>query len=187
MTMFAHALFSNRYPVLGVCFRLHLDFTDRYRTAYRRRKAHSLVAYFLRLFSKFQHCFITFFGEERFGPTNRVVSIAGHQFVLLNAPGLVEEDYRRHAHGRTYGHWTPLPGCPIDFIMSISDQANELAAQPKILLSHIPLSRPSSKSCGPLREKGTIRKGAGHGYQTMLGKQMTDFLLNVWRPSVVFR
>ncbi|KAF9231291.1 hypothetical protein BU15DRAFT_37428, partial [Melanogaster broomeanus] len=46
------------------------------------------------------------FFEEHFGPLNQVVSISGHKFVLLNAPGLVEEDYRRHAHGKTYDQWT---------------------------------------------------------------------------------
>ena len=127
------------------------------------------------------------FFEKRFGPLNRVVSISGHQFILLDAPGLVEEDYRRQAHGKTYDHWIPLPGGPIEFVQSISDPGDGHAAEPKILLGHIPLSRPSSKSCGPLREKGSIRASAGHGYQSMLGKQTTEFLLKTLRPSVVFR
>ncbi|KAH0827465.1 Metallo-dependent phosphatase [Lanmaoa asiatica] len=126
------------------------------------------------------------FFEKHFGPLNRVVSISGHQFVLLNAPGLVEEDYRRHAHGQTYDHWSPLPGGPIEFVQSISDQEDGHTVEPKILLSHIPLSRPSSKTCGPLREKASIHAGAGHGYQTMLGKETTEFLLKTLRPSVVF-
>ncbi|KAF8135763.1 Metallo-dependent phosphatase [Boletus edulis] len=124
--------------------------------------------------------------ETHFGPLNRVIPIADHQFILLDAPGLVEEDYRRHARGETYDHWIPLPGGPIEFVQSISTQEDGHAAAPKILLSHIPLSRPSSKSCGPLREKGSIRAGAGNGYQTMLGKQTTEFLLKTLRPSVVF-
>ncbi|KAF9222701.1 hypothetical protein BS17DRAFT_177773 [Gyrodon lividus] len=126
------------------------------------------------------------FFEEHFGPLNQVISISGHKFVLLDAPGLVEEDYRRHARGITYDQWTPLPGGPIELLMSISGQGDEHEAQPKILLSHIPLSRPSSKSCGPLREKGSVRAGAGHGYQAMLGKQTTEFLLKTLQPSVVF-
>ncbi|KAF9232277.1 hypothetical protein BU15DRAFT_67608 [Melanogaster broomeanus] len=84
------------------------------------------------------------FFEEHFGPLNQVVPISGHKSVLLNAPGLVEEDYRRHAHGKTYDQWTPLPGGP---------------------------------SRGPPREKGSIRAGAGYGYQVMLGKETTEFLL----------
>ncbi|KIK97132.1 hypothetical protein PAXRUDRAFT_825260 [Paxillus rubicundulus Ve08.2h10] len=126
------------------------------------------------------------FFQEHFGPLNQVVSIADHKFVLLDAPKLVEEDYRRHAHGITYDQWTPLPGGPIELLMSISGQEERDPAQPKIILSHIPLSRPSSKSCGPLREKGSIRAGAGHGYQTMLGKQTTEFLMKTLQPSLVF-
>ncbi|KAF9232275.1 hypothetical protein BU15DRAFT_81428 [Melanogaster broomeanus] len=124
--------------------------------------------------------------EEHFGPLNQVVPVSGHKFVLLDAPGLVEEDYRRHAHGKTYDQWTPLPRGPVKFLTSISNQENDHAPQPIILLTHIPLSRPSGKSCGPLREKGSIRAGAGYGYQVMLGKETTEFLLKALHPSAVF-
>lgn len=56
-----------------------------------------------------------------------------------------------------------------------------------ILLSHIPLSRSEIASCGPFRERGSIRRGAGPGYQSMLGKQTTNFLLKNLQPSVIFR
>lgn len=56
-----------------------------------------------------------------------------------------------------------------------------------ILFSHIPLFRPDTASCGPLREKGTIRRGAGLGYQNTLGRQASDFLLDHIQPSVIFR
>lgn len=65
-------------------------------------------------------------------------------------------------------------GCPLD-------------KNPVILFSHIPLSRPDTASCGPLREQGTIRRGVGHGYQNTLGKESTTFLLEQLRPSVIFR
>lgn len=54
-------------------------------------------------------------------------------------------------------------------------------------MSHIPLARPDSALCGPFREKGTVRRGVGHGYQMTLGKQTTAFLLQTLRPSAVFR
>ena len=57
---------------------------------------------------------------------------------------------------------------------------------PKILLSHIPLARPEAASCGPRREHGRISKGAGPGYQNLLGSETSRFLLDVIRPSVVF-
>jgi hypothetical protein len=59
--------------------------------------------------------------------------------------------------------------------------------EPVILLSHIPLWRPDGLSCGALRERGAIRPGVGFGYQTMLGKETTTFLLNAIRPVAVFR
>src|SRR6266550_455945 len=59
--------------------------------------------------------------------------------------------------------------------------------EPLILLSHIPLSRPSTASCGPLREKGKMHRNVGDGFQSLLGKQTTQFLLDTLRPSLIFR
>ncbi|KAH7913478.1 Metallo-dependent phosphatase [Hygrophoropsis aurantiaca] len=122
--------------------------------------------------------------SKYFGPPNQVISLADHKFILLDAPGLVEEDYRRHGLGMPYDLWTPITGGSVEFVDSVSKEYSK--RQPMILFSHIPLSRPSSKSCGPLREKGSIRAGAGHGYQNMLGKDTTEFLLNAVRPAAVF-
>lgn len=55
-----------------------------------------------------------------------------------------------------------------------------------ILISHVPLARPDTVSCGPLREYGTIQKGVGLGYQNLLGGETSDFLLDALRPIVVF-
>ncbi|KAG0700738.1 Metallo-dependent phosphatase [Suillus ampliporus] len=120
---------------------------------------------------------------EYFGPLNQEVTLAGHRFVFIDAPGLVDEDYRRHGMGKQYETWTPAAGGPIEFIASVAIQAS---SSPIILFSHIPLSRPASTSCGPLREKGSIRASAGHGYQNMLGKQTTGFVLHTLRPAAVF-
>ncbi|KAH7920783.1 Metallo-dependent phosphatase [Leucogyrophana mollusca] len=125
------------------------------------------------------------FYSDHFGPLNQAVSLAGHRLVLLDAPKLVEEDYRRHGLGMPYDLWTPITGGPIEFLNSIH-AAEDRKHEPVILFSHIPLSRPSSRSCGPLREKGSIRAGAGSGYQNMLGKETTEFLLNSVRPAAVF-
>ncbi|OAX44101.1 hypothetical protein K503DRAFT_839588 [Rhizopogon vinicolor AM-OR11-026] len=120
---------------------------------------------------------------QYFGPLNQEVTLAGHRFVLIDAPGLVDEDYRRHGMGKQYETWTPAAGGPIEFITSIAFKASPA---PIILFSHIPLSRSTTTSCGPLREKGSIRASAGPGYQNMLGKQTTKFILNTLRPAAVF-
>ena len=51
--------------------------------------------------------------------------------------------------------------------------------------------RPESASCGPLREakhgpKASIRKGAGHGYQNLLGRLTSVFLLEALQPVAIF-
>ena len=58
---------------------------------------------------------------------------------------------------------------------------------PVILFSHIPLYRPDGKSCGPLRERGTIRPGIGQGYQNTLDKESSQRLLQVLKPIAIFR
>jgi ethanolamine phosphate phosphodiesterase len=60
-------------------------------------------------------------------------------------------------------------------------------SEPAILFTHIPLSRPDTASCGNLREHGTIRRGAGPGYQNMFGKLTTQFLLDTVKPNLVLR
>ena len=51
--------------------------------------------------------------------------------------------------------------------------------------------RPEGASCGPLREakhgpKASVRKGAGDGYQNLLGRLTSDFLLEALRPVAIF-
>ncbi|KDQ27671.1 hypothetical protein PLEOSDRAFT_1104353 [Pleurotus ostreatus PC15] len=122
--------------------------------------------------------------KERFGELNQRIVIRGHAFILLDAPGLVDEDYQRNAQFTEYDQWHPLPEGPVEFVHNFKSTQN--ASQPTILFSHIPLARPDAASCGPLRERGTIRRNVGHGYQNTLGKQTTTFLLQVLQPSIVF-
>lgn len=70
---------------------------------------------------------------------------------------------------------------------SQSADADGDSHHPTILFSHIPLSRPDTASCGPLREKGSIRRGVGVGYQNTLGKKTTNWLFQNIRPCIIFR
>ncbi|KAJ6594046.1 hypothetical protein B0H19DRAFT_921540 [Mycena capillaripes] len=115
------------------------------------------------------------------GPFNREVVIRDHAFICLDAPSLVDEDYQRSTTGAGYDTWNPIRGGSVEFVKSAS-----IGKRPTILLSHIPLARPDTASCGHLREKGSIRRGVGHGYQNTLGKQTTRFLLKTLRPSIIF-
>lgn len=69
----------------------------------------------------------------------------------------------------------------------ITNGRTEEQQGPTILFSHIPLHRAESRQCGPLRERGTIQRGVGHGWQKTLGKQTSAFLLESLHPTIVFR
>lgn len=118
-----------------------------------------------------------------FGPLNDKFTLANHTIVLFDSPGFVQEDYEREGKERPFGEWKPKIGRSFEFVKKIYE-AND--PKPVVLFTHIPLYRPDGKSCGPLREKGTIRPGVGVGYQNTLGKQSTTYLLNQIRPTVVF-
>ncbi|KAJ7076358.1 Metallo-dependent phosphatase-like protein [Mycena belliarum] len=121
--------------------------------------------------------------ESHFGPLNSHVTISNHTIIFLDATSLVEEDLQRLGQGNTYRDWPPVPGGSVEFVQQFSKSGNQ---DPIMLFTHIPLSRPDGASCGPSRERGTIRRGAGFGYQNTLGKATSEFLLSVLRPSVVF-
>ncbi|CAG8730673.1 16311_t:CDS:1, partial [Acaulospora colombiana] len=68
---------------------------------------------------------------------------------------------------------------------------------PLLVFSHIPLARPDTASCGRLREGGTtnppskhstpqISKGAGSGYQNLLGKDTSNWVLESLAPVKIF-
>ncbi|TEB38477.1 hypothetical protein FA13DRAFT_1620708 [Coprinellus micaceus] len=120
---------------------------------------------------------------DAFGPSSQTFTVQNHTFVVLDAPGLVDEDYLRSGKGVTFAKWKPLSDGAISFVKDI---ASIQAQNPIVLLSHIPLSRPEMANCGPLRERGTIRRNVGHGYQSTLGRQTTSFLLQTLKPLAVY-
>lgn len=120
---------------------------------------------------------------RHFSPPNAILPIANHSLILLDAVGLVEEDYRRYAAEMQFGEWDGVEGGVIEFVKALGEEDH---LGPTILISHIPLARPEAHSCGPLRERGRILKGAGPGYQNLLGSETSRFLLDQIKPSVVF-
>lgn len=59
--------------------------------------------------------------EERyikhFGALDQVVAVGNHTIILLDAPGLVEEDLQRVASGVSFDQWAAThPGGPIGFV-----------------------------------------------------------------------
>jgi ethanolamine phosphate phosphodiesterase len=145
---------------------------------------------------------------EHFGRANHKVSLNNHTLVLLDAPLLVEEDYLRAKVHKTFDEWRATRHGSVEFVRSFRNGSEEdhkgsfysnnyfpqihtklgiAEGEPVILFSHIPLFRPDTASCGPLRERGSIHRGAGPGYQNTLGKLTTQFIFEHINPSLVFR
>ncbi|KAF8532530.1 Metallo-dependent phosphatase-like protein, partial [Gautieria morchelliformis] len=128
--------------------------------------------------------------EASFGPTNQLLTLGNHTLVLLDAPALVEEDYRRHGARAKFSDWLGIDGGSIDFVKSVAITYAHVSSgphdHPVVLFSHIPLSRPDGASCGPLREHGNIRRGVGRGYQSLMGRETSKFLLEYTSPAVIF-
>lgn len=61
--------------------------------------------------------------QKYFGAYNQVISVQNHTLVLIDAPGLVEEDNKRASHGQNY---EPVKDGPMDFVNSIEPGANFL-------------------------------------------------------------
>jgi hypothetical protein len=73
---------------------------------------------------------------------------------------------------------------PRQFLASL--QSSE-PAEPRILLSHIPLYRRDGTSCGPLRESRTpIHGGHGYQYQNVLTQSLSQEIVDIVRPMGVF-
>ncbi|GJE94459.1 Metallo-dependent phosphatase [Phanerochaete sordida] len=122
-----------------------------------------------------------------FGPLSQRLEVANHTLLMINAPGLVEEDHERSTSGLSYQRWAAThPGGPIAFIQDSAAAKRQMGDTPVVLLTHIPLARPGTADCGPLRERGTIRQGTGYGYENTLSAQASQLVLESIRPAVVF-
>ena len=136
---------------------------------------------------------------EHFGPLDQTVTIQNHTLVLLDASGIIEEDYRRLRAGPGYdspkgGATSLVRSLPQGLLIIRREKFEDQTfffigdkAHPVVLFTHIPLFRPDSAKCGPLRESGTIRRGAGPNYQSTIGKDVSAFLLDHLRPTMIFR
>ncbi|EGO25593.1 hypothetical protein SERLADRAFT_437324 [Serpula lacrymans var. lacrymans S7.9] len=119
---------------------------------------------------------------SHFGPLNQRFSVGNHTIMLIDAPSLVQEDYKRVQRGYSFEDWPNVIDGPLEFVKRYKSEEHN---SPVILFSHIPLARPPNTNCGPLREKGTIRQGTGLGYQNTLTEPATNYLLKSLRPTLI--
>ncbi|KAI6157523.1 Metallo-dependent phosphatase-like protein [Pisolithus tinctorius] len=119
---------------------------------------------------------------SHFGPRNHYVSVGNHTLVFIDATALAEEDVLRAGRGHSFDNWPAVRHGPIEFVKRIAESHSGGSI---VLFTHIPLARPQDASCGPLRERGTIRQGFGFGYQNTLMDGATVFLLDRLKPSLI--
>lgn len=140
---------------------------------------------------------------SHFGVPNFEISLANHTLIMFDAPGYADENAKRHAQKKSVEEWVPMPGRSLQFMKKFASAKFHFTpdknknknlispfeathTDPVILFSHIPLYRQDGKSCGPLRERGTLRPGAGHGYQNTLAKHASQRLVQALKPIAIF-
>ncbi|KDR75754.1 hypothetical protein GALMADRAFT_69101 [Galerina marginata CBS 339.88] len=130
--------------------------------------------------------------SAHFGYPNQEISVANHSLILFDAPSYADEDSQRHGQRKSFEKWVPIRYGALDFMKKFSSTtfahpfSEEKHTDPVILFSHIPLYRSDGRGCGPLREKGTLRPGVGHGYQNTLEKRSSQRLLEFFKPVAIF-
>lgn len=115
--------------------------------------------------------FRMFFGD----PSSSHV-IGNHTFVFLDTISLMNTNNKT------------INSEPEEFLQNLVTTP-EFDAYPRILLTHVPLYRSIEVSCGPHRERKRepqISYSQGEQYQTLVTPEISDWVLQYVRPSVVF-
>lgn len=115
------------------------------------------------------------------GWSRRIIFVMNRRNHLKIGPGY------QGARSSLLSAWLKVRHMYFCFISGLDWLIPEANPRPRILFSHIPLSRSSGANCGPLRERGSIQRGAGMGYQNLLGRHTTQFLLDSIKPIIIFR
>jgi len=59
--------------------------------------------------------------EQHFGAVNHYLPLANHSLILLDGPGVVDEDYIRAGRGTSFEEWIPLRDGAIEFIKGLAE------------------------------------------------------------------
>lgn len=107
--------------------------------------------------------------ESSFGASNTIVDIKGVEFVSLDTPSIASTEEKINKPAR-------------DFLASMSAKS-----KPRVLLTHIPLYRDPSLSCGPLRETAYFDvNGYGYQYKNSVEESLSNEILNKIQPDITF-
>jgi hypothetical protein len=67
---------------------------------------------------------------DHFGRSNGILRVANHSIILLDAIGLVEEDYRRYYAEMQFGEWEGIKSGVIEFVQALGrSESNQPARQ----------------------------------------------------------
>lgn len=83
---------------------------------------------------------------KNFGPLNQVVSIANHSLVMIDAPGLVDEDYRRYVKDESYESWVGSSNGTIKFVNEITGGMYTIIEAPIRLVADDSLRRGAARA-----------------------------------------
>lgn len=110
--------------------------------------------------------------QNHFGTSTNILQIANHKIVLLDTNLLMDE--------RDQSLVEPVSA----FYTDLKTDFHKL--DPLILLTHIPLYRPESSSCGPMNEGNPLLYRQGYQYITMVEPSLSLEILNSLKPKYVF-
>lgn len=108
-----------------------------------------------------------------FGPASSTVEVGNHTFVLLDTISMMNK--------KNQSIWQP----PLQFMEKVGQEEQK---NPRILLTHVPLYRPKSLTCGKSREHGEtgLPYIGGKQYQTLVTPELSTRILNTIKPMAVF-
>lgn len=113
--------------------------------------------------------------ERTFGPINNRVRVGEFEFVLLSSAALEMEEWDQRSYDKTTA-----------FLQDIRN-AGASPLRPRVLLTHVPLWRPQTASCGPLRKNSPqIPDSQGFSYKCLVAPHLSRRIIDDVRPVYVF-
>ncbi|KAI9092598.1 Metallo-dependent phosphatase-like protein, partial [Phlyctochytrium arcticum] len=116
---------------------------------------------------------------DTFGPTNFAVDIPGTEVSLIGLDTVSLSSGSHDQHGQP-PNTSSIPSQPK------IERATSSSNPYRILLSHIPLHRPSTSDCGPHRGNPPLREGIGYQYQNLVVESLSGEILDRIKPVAVF-
>jgi ethanolamine phosphate phosphodiesterase len=111
--------------------------------------------------------------ERSFGEMNRLVELGNNMSVVIVSP----MHYERHAA-------EPSLHAKVHSFLDALDALD--GGKPRVLVSHVPLWRPSDTRCGPEDPERTLHDRVGENYRNMMPPRASDEILHRVRPVAVF-